>query len=140
MVNETNDRKIQEAVIKIKAIEQQVPTIQQNIEALSKILIETATAINTLKEITKLEKETITKTPIGSGVFINSKVEKQEKVLIEVGEGVIVEKSIDEIIKTLEARKKDINENIEKLTQTIVQMEKDYYELAKKIQEYRQTN
>ena len=135
-----NEREIQEAVVKIRAIEQQLPTIQQNIEQLNRILIETATAINTLKETSKLEKETQTKTPIGSGVFITTKINKQEKALIEVGEGVIVEKSIDEIIKTLEAREKDIKENIEKLTQTIVQMEKDYYELAKKIQEYRQTN
>ncbi len=136
----SKEKEIQEAVIKIRAIEQQLPAIQQNIQSLNKILIETATAINTLKETSKLEKETQTKTPIGSGVFITTKINKQENALIEVGEGVIVEKPIKEIMQTLEAREKDIQENIEKLTQTIEQMEKDYYELAKKVQEYRQTN
>ena len=140
MANEVTDKEIQEAVIKIRAIEQQVPTIQKNIEALNKILIETATAINTLKEITKLKKETNTKTPIGSGVFIKSKVEKQEKVIIEVGEGVMVEKETSQVIETLQKRQKDIQDNIEKMQLSMQSMEKDYTELAKKIQEFRQTH
>ena len=140
MSDEAKNREIQEAVIKIRAIEQQVPTMQQNIEALNRILIETATAINTLKEVAKLKKETSTKTPIGSGVFINSKVSKQEKVLMEVGEGIIVEKPATEAIEKLQKREKDIQENLERMQLSMQQMEKDYLELSKKIQEFRQTN
>ncbi len=134
------DRELQEAVVKIRAIEQQVPTLQRNIEELNKILIETATALNTLQEVMKLEKEQNTKTPIGSGVFINSKVNKQEKVLMEVGEGVIVEKPIKEAIASLEKRQESIQENLEQMSASLQKMEEEYLELAKKIQDYRQVH
>ena len=134
------DREIQEAVVKIRAIEQQAPLLQKNIESLSKILIETATALNTLQEISKLEKEKNTKTPIGSGVFIDSKVSKQEKVLMEVGEGAIVEKPIKEVITSLEKRQESIQENIEQMNASLQKMEEEYAQLAKKIQEFRQVH
>ena len=133
-----DEREIQESVIKMRYIEQQVDLLKKNIDKLTNVMIETMTSINALKEMTRLKADKESKIPLGAGVFVEATLKKQDNVLIEVGEGVIVEKPIKEALEELEKREKEIKENIENFQNSIQQMQNQYLESAQKVQEYRE--
>ena len=134
-----DEREIQENVIKMRYIEQHVEQMKQNTQQLSSIMLETATTIVTLKEMEKLKTEKESKIPLGSGVFTSVKISKQEEILMEVGEGIVVEKNIKEAIERLETREENIKKNIDQFQKTIQQMEQQYMESAQTVQEFRAT-
>lgn len=71
------------------------------------ILNEAASAIESLKSIK--EKETSdTLSPIGMGTFVQTKVSSKDKIVLNIGAGVSMEKDIDSAINYLEARLKEI--------------------------------
>ena len=131
------EREVQENVIKMRYIEQQVGQMKQNMQQLNSIMLETATTIMTLKEMEKLETEKESQIPLGSGVFSTAKIAKQKTVLMEVGEGIVVEKEIKEAIEKLEQREENIKNNVDQFQKTIQQMEQQYVESAQKVQEFR---
>lgn len=132
-----NEREVQENVMKMRYIEQQVEQMKNNMGQLNSIMLETATTIITLKEMEKLETEKESKIPLGSGVFTTAKITKQKMVLMEVGEGIIVEKEIKEAIEKLEQREENIKNNVDQFQKTIQQMEQQYVASAQKVQEFR---
>ena len=131
------EKEIQENVIKMRSIESQVSTLHQQIQNFERAMIEVATSINALKEIQKLGKDNQSLIPIGAGVFIDAVMKKQDKVLIDVGSGAIVEKTIDEAIEVLTQREINIRNNIMGTENIVQNLETQYLEAGVKVQELR---
>ena len=79
-------------------------------------------AIQTLGNIAKLSKGDQMLLPVGSGAYIKSKVEDNEVALVDVGAGVVVEKSIPDAVKFLETRINDMDSTREKLQKNFVEV------------------
>lgn len=78
---------------------------------LERILIETRSSIDTLTglESTKTEEVLI---PVGGGILIRATPPKTDKVLLNVGANVVVEKDREYAKKFMEARAKELEESI----------------------------
>ena len=71
------------------------------------IIREASSAIQSLKTIdTKTDNETLV--PVGLGTFIKTKVMPNEKLILNVGAGIAVEKDKDSAINFLELRLKEM--------------------------------
>ena len=71
------------------------------------IIREASSAIQSLKTIdTKTDNETLT--PVGLGTFIKTKVVPNEKLILNIGAGIAVEKDKDSAINFLELRLKEM--------------------------------
>jgi len=79
-------------------------------------------AIQTLENIAKLSKGDQMLLPVGSGAYIKSKVEDNEVALVDVGAGVVVEKSIPDAVKFLGTRINDMDSTREKLQKNFVEV------------------
>jgi len=77
---------------------------------LERMLIESRGSLETIKNVASATDETLI--PVGAGVLLRSSPPKADKVLVGIGANVVVEKTREEAEKILEARAKELEENI----------------------------
>ena len=71
------------------------------------VIREACSAIHSLKTIdNKMDNETLT--PVGLGTFVKTKVVPNEKLILNIGAGIAVEKDKDSAINFLELRLKEM--------------------------------
>ena len=62
---------------------------------------------------------------IGGGTFINAKIMNSSKILYDVGEGIVVEKSIDDAIGKVDSRIKELQQTEEKISTMAQQIQNE---------------
>jgi prefoldin alpha subunit len=72
--------------------------------------------------------------PIGGGTFLNGVLTDHSKVLVDIGTGLVAEKTVDDAVKKIEERIKKLQENQEKLMSMAQKLESDATELSQKTQ------
>ena len=72
--------------------------------------------------------------PIGGGAFLNGILTDHSKVLVDIGAGLVTEKTVDDAVKKIEERIKILRENQEKLISMAQKLENDATELSQKTQ------
>lgn len=89
----------------------------------------------TIEQLNKLEKEIEMIFPIGGGTYLNSTTKKQEKILVDIGAGIITEKTYDEAIKKIDEKIQNIEKSLTKLSEMMQNIQKQGEEAAEKAQE-----
>jgi len=89
----------------------------------------------TIEQLNKLEKEIEMIFPIGGGTYLNSITKKQEKILVDIGAGIITEKTYDEAIKKIDEKIQNIEKSLAKLGEMMQNIQKQGEEAAGKAQE-----
>ena len=130
-----DEREIQESVIKMRYIEQQVASLQQQAQESQRAMIEFATSINALKELKNIKENNNSLIPVGAGVFVDASINKQDKVLMDVGSGAVVEKSLDDAIGSLEKREEATKNRMIAIDNMVRNLESQYMEAGTKVQE-----
>lgn len=77
---------------------------------LERMLIESRASLDTVKQAGSTTDEVLI--PVGAGVLLRASPPKADKVLVGIGANVVVEKTKEEAEKILEARAKELEENI----------------------------
>jgi prefoldin alpha subunit len=103
------DEEVRELLTEIRLLEGSARILQSRIDVISAALSETLTAIQTLEGAKGKPEGTELLLPIGSGSFIRSKIANPDAIMIGVGAGIIVEKSVDDSIKDLRLRSSDLD-------------------------------
>ena len=76
-------------------------------ESLVAIIREAASAIQSIQELKK-NPESSTLVPMGMGSFVKAKISSTDKLILNLGAGVAIEKDKDSAINFLEARLKEM--------------------------------
>ena len=122
-MEESKEKKAQEMYMEFKAVEQHTKQLQQQLEAVTRQLIELHGTGNSLEEFKKIDSGKEIFVPLSSGIFAKASVQDTSELLVNVGAGVAVKKDvastklliqtqIDEIKKI----QKHMVEELEKLT------------------------
>src|SRR5438445_5754790 len=98
---------------------------------INKILEITAT----LNSIQELEKNDNILFPIGSEAFVPGKILEKDKIMVEIGANVVLEKNIEQAKVVLERRKKEIEKTNSELETEILQISNSLKRLAPESQE-----
>ena len=61
--------------------------------------------------------------PIGGGTFINATLQNSSKVLYDIGEGIVIEKTIEDTIKNVDIRIKELQQTEEKISKMAQQIQ-----------------
>jgi prefoldin alpha subunit len=132
MATKNKDEEARELLFKLKYLENQMAAVQGQLSVLDRGLLEIASTKTALGSLKKITKESSSLLPLGSGIFAKGMLLKQDKVLMDVGGGAIVEKDITQAEEVLSSREKDIQNNLTNYQQALVTLEKQYNELADK--------
>lgn len=104
----------QEKILYMANIEREIRILEENMQIINNQILELEDFTKNLKFIRE-SKENEILTQIGSRIYIKSKIEDKNKLLVETGAGVVVEKSPEETINVIE-------EQVSKLKQARIQI------------------
>lgn len=108
----SNDEdRINNLVSEIRMLEGGLNEISARQNFLERILVDSRTSIETIKGIDSSSSEQVL-IPVGAGVLLRSPPPKVDKVLVNIGANVVVEKSRDDATKFMEGRVKELEESL----------------------------
>ena len=91
----------------MQILESYFADLSQREETLFTVLQETTSAIDSLRSI-KEKPISETLVPMGMGTYVQTKISSEDKIILNIGAGIAMEKDIDAAINYLEARIKEI--------------------------------
>ena len=102
-----SDEQAQQLMYQMQMLESYYAELTQKDNTLVSVLRDTKSAIDSLKEMSE-KKEYNTLVPLGMGTFVKSKISSEDKIVLNVGAGIAIEKDKDSTINFLESRIKEI--------------------------------
>lgn len=117
----------QELIFKLSMYEQQIRQLQQQLQAVEQGIIEMANLNLGLDELVDSKNKEIL-APIGRGIFVKTKL-LSEELTVDIGEKNFVKKSIpdtkkiiQEQLQKLEEVKKELNKNLDMISEEMTSM------------------
>ena len=102
-----SEEQAQQLLYQMQMLEGHLSELTQREGTIMSIIREASSAIQSLKTIdTKTDNETLV--PVGLGTFIKTKTVPNEKLILNIGAGVAIEKDKDSAINFLELRLKEM--------------------------------
>jgi len=96
-------------------------------------------AQNAVKALEEAEEGQEILVPIGSGSFIHGKLASKEKVVLNVGAGVSIEKTAAEAMETLKVRKAEVLEGSRKLNEVLAKIDQEMQRLQAIMQKFEES-
>lgn len=119
---EEGQQNIQNLALQHRELQKRAQTIQQQTNMLQMSIDDCGRAITTLEDLQSFSKNPDTLVPIGAGSFVNAHIANDNKVVVEVGAGISVEKDVDGAKITLNKRKEDLQKVLEQMNQNLEQI------------------
>ena len=118
--------------VEMRYFEQTAETIQSRINMVNAVITDLTYANMALEGLEKEKENSELLVPVGSNSYIKAKLENPDKVIVGVGAGVSVEKTLQEAKEIVKNRQ----ENLEK---TRLSLQQQLAQVAEKISEDRET-
>ena len=109
------DRKrLEEMINELNAYKSQADVLNQQVETLKNTIADLTVAQETLDAI-KGKKSPETLVPIGAGSFLITEIKNTEEVIVGLGSGAAVKKSIEDAKINIEEQKKELDDVMQKM-------------------------
>ena len=112
--------------VEMRLLEQTAETLQQRIGMINAAIRDLTYANMTLESIEKEKNNTELLVPIGASSYVKAKLANKEKVIVGMGAGVSVE-------KTLPEAKQIVKERLEELEKTMNSAQQQFAQVAQRI-------
>ncbi|MGD9779154.1 prefoldin subunit alpha [Methanomethylovorans sp.] len=119
---EMNDADPRSLLMQHREYQRRAEALQQQISMVSLSAQDCQRAITTIEELEKEKAGAQTMVPIGSGSFVYAKLDMIDKVVVNVGAGISIEKSVPEAKEILQRRKNELDKILEKMNTTLGQL------------------
>jgi len=131
----TKEEEITRNLTLIEYYKQQLESIDIQLQYLQSTLADYQRAKITIGQLNTVDDNSELLIPVGAGTFVNGSLKNTSNVLIGVGAGIVIEKTVDEAVIKLEERIKRIQENLEKMVSLGQKIQSDAEELSHKTQQ-----
>ncbi len=123
------DDQMRQILTEIRFLESTARVLQSRLDIVTAAQSETLTAIQTLEGTRGKASDTETLIPIGSGSFVKAKLADAQNVIIGVGAGVCIEKSLEDSVKDLRIRSSELERarvNVTSQLSQVLNQSEDY--------------
>lgn len=124
------DEKYQQ-YMEFQQLQQQIEMMSKQMEEVNQQLMELEISKNALEEVEKCDKGTEILAQIANGIFVKTKLDCNQKLVVNVGADTTVEKSIPDVIKMLDEQQEMVKNNAKEIEKVIDSLGE---EAVKKIQ------
>ena len=108
IVNIMDEKEMQEHLVFYQLLQATFEQLEKQMAAVQKKLVELVATKMAIHEIEGVEKEKEILLPIGAGVYGHGKIAHSEKVLVNVGANILINKKPEDAAKFVEERKREI--------------------------------
>ena len=130
----TKDEELQKYMALIEQYKEQLNSLDVQFSYLQNAIMDQTKAKMTLEHLGKGNTGVDVLLPIGGGAFIDSTAKKTTKVLFDIGDGIVIEKSSDDVINTMDKRIKNLQQTEEKISDMVQKLQKEASEVTDKAQ------
>ena len=130
-----NEQELRQAMSTLEIFRAQLESIAQNQQLIQISLEELERARETLNQYQKAKEGDELLVPIGGNSFVFAKVATNSKAIVGIGTGISVEKSMEEAIKTMGDRSKELFDTMSKLNERRMAIEEQANVLSQTVQQ-----
>ena len=102
-----SEEQAQQMLQQMQMLENMYAELSQKENSIKNIIRDADSAIKSIQEI-KVNPDSETLVPVGMGTFIKTKIVPNEKIVVNVGAGVAIEKDPDSALSYLESKIKEL--------------------------------
>ena len=102
-----SEEQAQQLMQQMQMLENHFAQLSQQESSIINIIREANSALHSINE-TKTQDESDGLVPIGMGVYVQSKIQSKDKVVVNIGSGIAIEKDQNSAINWLESRLKEL--------------------------------
>ena len=130
-----NDEQMKEKYMLFQRLQQQLEQVSQHLEMFNQQSADLDISINAVKELEKTELNTELLAPIADGIFLKGKLEDNKKLIVNVGSGTTVEKTIPEVVLLLEQQKVEVNKRLMEADEVMQALSKEAMKIYQEVEE-----
>lgn len=122
-------QKLQRILIEADNYKKQIDSLSRQMQIIENMRMDTLStqeAISSLKE-NKIGKEILV--PVGSNSFVRAELRDNKKVIVDIGAGISVEKTIEDAREILESRDKELEDTRNRIQDKINEMNRKLLEM-----------
>jgi len=109
---EVSEEQIKEKYMQFQFLQKNIEQLSSHLEMLNQQNAELEISIHALQELGKSKVGDEILAPIADGIFLRAELKENQKFIVNVGSGITVEKTKEQVIELLETQKKEISEKI----------------------------
>lgn len=113
-----NEQELRQALGALEVYKAQLEGITEQAQLVQMSLEEYSRAKVTLTEFLRTQENDELLVPVGGSCFVKARVSDNQKVLIGVGAGVTMEKSVEESLQTIDVRVQEMLDALKKLNES----------------------
>jgi prefoldin alpha subunit len=132
MATKVDQKELQEKVLAYRLLESRIDSLLKQREFLANKLVELHATLESVDEIEESKEDVLF--PLGSTAYTFGKVTDKDKMIVEVGAGVALEKNFTEARDVLNERKSDIESALTALQRNIQEVSESLQTLEPQIQ------
>ncbi len=130
----TKDEELSRYMALIEYYKEQLSLLDTQMSYVQAAMNDYAKAKITVEHLQQQEKDAELLMPIGGSTFVYAKAADPQKVLFDVGSGVVAEKTVDDAIKKIDERMEQLQQTQEKLSTMIHQVQAEAQDISEKAQ------
>lgn len=130
----TGEEELQKHMEMIEYYKEQLRSLELQFSYLQSAIADQTKAKLTLEKLSKVKTDADMLLPIGGGAFIDATAKNPSKVLLEVGYGVVLEKTADEAAEKIGKRINDLQQTEERISSMAQQLQVEAAKVSDKVE------
>jgi len=117
-----NSQDINAKQIELQVISQQINQIQQQLQQVEMQIMDLTATVQGIDDLTKSKLDSEVLAPLNAGIYVKTKLKDNKTLLVNVGAGVTVEKTAEQVKEILKNQLTELNEYQQKMLQEFQKM------------------
>ncbi len=129
-----NQEELQQKFVLYQMLNQRLEEIKSHLDQVQQRMIELETTNQAVEDMSSIKKESEVLIPLGSGLYTYGKSSSVEKILVDIGAGVMVKKDVNDAKKKIEDNKKEVEHALESMQKEATAIVNKMNELGEELQ------
>jgi len=129
-----DQEELQEKYMQFQMAQQQLEELNKALETLQEQKAELEISVNAMKEIEKAAPNNDFLAPLANGIFIKGKITDNQKLVVNVGSGITVERTPTEVVKLLEKQQEEVMQQLVEIQAVITELNAQMMAIYKELQ------
>lgn len=131
---EKKEEEMQRSIYEFQFMQQEMKNLEQQATEFDERRLEMQVMKQTIDEIRNNANQAVM-VPLGAGVFMQGSIVDDKRVFVNVGAGIVVKTPLDDAKTLIDKQIEQVSKNMMLIDNSMVQIDKDIRELAKKFQQ-----